>query len=86
MHILWSDLSMMCCCMMFGEAFSIVLLAWLPVELKLVLIFSISQPVIVESKLSLGAKHQEIKPSTNDKGNDQASEKDTVPNVMWKNG
>ena len=38
----------------------------------------------VESKLCPGTECQEIKPSTNDKGNDQASEKGTVPNVTWK--
>ena len=40
----------------------------------------------VESKLCPGTERQEIKPSTNDKGNDQASEKGTVPNVTWKSG
>ena len=40
----------------------------------------------VESKLCLGTECQEIKSSTNDKGNKQASGRDTVPNNTQKSG
>ena len=39
----------------------------------------------VENKLCLGTECQEIKPSTNDKGDSQASRKGTVPNATLGN-
>ena len=42
--------------------------------------------IVLKVKLCPGTECQEIKPSTNDKGNEQASEKDTVPNITWKSG
>ena len=38
----------------------------------------------VENKLCPGTECQEIKSSTNDKGNKQASGRDTVPNITQK--
>ena len=40
----------------------------------------------VENKLCPGTECQEIKSSTNDKGNKQASGRDTVPNITQKSG